>query len=394
MNDLETHILGTKIDLLQPDQYDQLFLQWVKSNRLHQILTLNPEIALYAEQHEDFRRKVLNKADLCIRDGFGLGIGAFILGTKTPKRLTGRELLDKILLLAINEDKSVYLLGGRGDTARLAAKNLQKKYSKLRIAGAEEGLTDKSSKADEKKLIERINASNASILLVAFGSPKQDQWIHDHGKALKTVRIAIGVGGIFDYLSGNVPSPPWVFRKLGMEWFFRLLTQKGRLRRIFRAVVVFPLTCLKWRLRIHFRYRKNVVGVIRNKKREILLVSPWWSKVTKWQFPQGGVDNGESPHDAILREMDEELGTNKIIVKKYHPNAYKYEWPKWYQLLRGYKGQDQDLFELEFTGENRDINIEKHGELKKWTWSSKEEVVKKLARSRKMIGKIAIKLLD
>jgi putative (di)nucleoside polyphosphate hydrolase len=147
-------------------------------------------------------------------------------------------------------------------------------------------------------------------------------------------------------------------------------------------------------LRITFSYRRNVVGVILNEKKEILLVSPWWSETTKWQFPQGGVDKGESDQNAILREMHEELGTDKLEIIHYWENSYEYDWPKWYQLLRGYKGQKQSMFQLSFIGENTDIDIEMEGELSKWMWSTKSDVINNLAPSRKSIGKIALNLLD
>src|SRR5690606_23109000 len=157
-----------------------------------------------------------------------------------------------------------------------------------------EGVKSEEFGYRQPELIERINASKAEILLVAFGAPKQEIWIAENAKDLKHIQIAVGVGGLFDYLAGNVANPPKFVQTIGLEWLFRLITQPYRFKRIFRAVVVFPCRAFIWRIRMLLHYRENVLGVIQNQRGQLLLVSPAWSDVEKWQFPQGGIDGGES----------------------------------------------------------------------------------------------------
>jgi putative (di)nucleoside polyphosphate hydrolase len=183
-------------------------------------------------------------------------------------------------------------------------------------------------------------------------------------------------------------------QKMGLEWLFRLISQPHRIKRILHAVILFPWRCLVWRFRIHFVYRENVAAAIINSQNEILLVTPAWSRKEKWQFPQGGVDPGESGRDAILREMKEELGTGQFKILAEHKEVYHYDWPHWYQVLRGYKGQKQDVFLLRFIGENSDFDIEKEGELAAWKWVKRSAVVNELAPARKSIGKIVMDLID
>jgi len=393
MKEYKSHILGVKIDLLTYKQIFDIVEKYLFEQQCHHIVTLNPEICLKAEKN-DYYKKIINRAAITIADGFGLTIGALILGTQKSKRMPGRVFLDKLFNLALIHKKSIFLLGGKPSIAQKAKHALEKSYPGLQIVGAEEGIRAESFSTNNKDLINRINQSKADILLVAFGAPKQEFFIHDNKSHLKTIKIAIGVGGIFDYLAGEVPTPSEFVQAIGLEWLFRLFTQKRRLRRVIDATVVFLLTCIKWRLRMMFVYRKNVVGLIRDNKDKILLVTPTWSKDIHWQFPQGGVDRGESEDQAFLREMNEELGTNKIIIQERHPRIHKYKWPKWYKLLRGYKGQKQDLFIAKFTGKENDIDLEKEGELKQVIWVEKDRVLSLLNSVRKKIGKKALQKLD
>ena len=219
------------------------------------------------------------------------------------------------------------------------------------------------------------------------------QWINNNRKKLKNTRIAVGIGGLFDYLAEEVPNPPAWVSNVGLEWLYRLITQPERWQRIFSATFIFLNGIFWWKFNMSFIYRENVLGLIQNKKGQILLVSPAWSNTIKWQFPQGGVDDGEEPQDAIIREMSEEIGTDQLKIIKHHPSAYRYKWPKWYRLFRGQRGQKQDIFILKFIGSDKDIKLQKE-ELNAWQWCEKDKVIEELYASRKEIGKIALKLLD
>jgi N-acetylglucosaminyldiphosphoundecaprenol N-acetyl-beta-D-mannosaminyltransferase len=393
MDQNQTHIIGTKIDLKEPSEVRGLISRWLTAGKqFHHIVTLNPEICLYAERHESYRRRILNKAELTVRDGFGLVIGAKILGTDVPARITGRQLASIILTQAQKTSSRIYFLGGDEGVADKAAKLLKHRHPQLSIVGAESGPLPDQFSTNTPNLVKRINDSEATILFVAFGAPKQEEWIAANRDKLKNVIITVGIGGLFNYLAGNVSNPSPLFRKLGLEWLFRLFTQKKRFKRVFNAVIVFPYRSLVWALRIQFRYRFNVIGAVKNQAKEYILVSPTWSPSIKWQFPQGGVDAGESAQAAILREMSEELGTEKLSIRAHHPEMYTYDWPKWYQLLRGYKGQRQDLFFVDFTGTDKDIDLTKEGELSSWKWSPKANVMESLAPARREIGKLILDL--
>lgn len=393
MNEKQIHILGAKVDLLTRQEVFHRLRQWLSGRGSHHVVTLNPEIALLAEREDGFH-KVINRASITVADGVGLRFAARMFGLGVPERITGREIMDVLCQAAVKGHKRVYLLGGNADVAQTAAKRLQALYPGLEIAGAEEGMAAQEFAVDgplARALTAKITSARADILFVAFGAPKQERWISKNLKHLPGVKIAVGIGGLFDYLAGTAKEPGLFWQKHGLEWLYRLFTQPSRWYRILNATAVFLSRVLVWKARMRFVMRKNVVACILNKQHNrVLLVTPWWSTENRWQFPQGGVDRRETPQDAVLREMQEELGTSAFRILSYVPKAHRYVWPHWYQFVKGYKGQDQDLFVLEFTGTDKDLNLQASEELSQWKWVDLAEVLSSLAPRRRDVGHVAM----
>ena len=111
----------------------------------------------------------------------------------------------------------------------------------LRIAGTFSG---SPRDEDAEEIIGKIREAKPHLLLAAFGAPEQDLWISEHLKKLPSVRVAMGVGGTFDFLAGKRRRAPKWMRSIGLEWFYRLLREPKRIKRIFNAVVVFPMLVL------------------------------------------------------------------------------------------------------------------------------------------------------
>lgn len=390
MNEHQVHILGSKLDLFNREEVFALLRQRLAERKQTHVITLNPEICLYALRHEGYQ-KFLNRSDLTVADGIGLRFAALILGIKRTKRVTGRMVIDMLCRIAVEDGKSIYLLGAGEGVAEKTAKALQSRYVSLRIAGAEAGPASDAFVMKDGALQKRIHASGADIVFVAFGAPKQEQWIAANRSDLSNVSVFVGVGGLFDYEAGAVPRPPLFVQKAGLEWLYRLLTQPRRFTRIWRATVVFLLTALIWKFRILFNFRRNVVAMIVAADRSrVLVASPWWSDDIRWQFPQGGIDRAETAEDAVFREMSEELGTDDFKVLAHLPRAHQYIWPRWYRFVKGYRGQIQDLFILSFTGTDDQFQLGKTNELKRWQWVPIEKVVEILAPSRRVIGSLAV----
>lgn len=390
MNDKQVHILGSKLDLFNSEEVFALLKHRLEGERQAHVITLNPEICLRALQDESYQ-KLINRAELGVADGVGLRVAAWLLGVRAPKRITGRMIVDMLCRLSTEGNKGVYLLGAQENVALQAAEHLKSRYKGLRVVGAEAGPNTESFQLRDVDLQNRIRTSGADVVLVAFGAPKQEEWIAANRKALPNVRVFVGVGGFFDYESGRVSRPPSFVQRLGVEWLYRLMTQPGRIRRVWRATAVFLFRVLSWRLRILFRFRRNVVAMILDASgTKALVVSPWWTEEIRWQFPQGGVDSGESPQHALFREMKEELGTDAFTILSYVEEAHRYVWPRWYRYVKGYRGQIQDLFVLSFIGRDEQIELGRTNELNRWEWVPIDQLLTVLAPARREIGQLAL----
>lgn len=233
------------------------------------VATPNPEMLLAARRDTQFR-EILNRTDLNIADGTGIlwaaayldkvknvksralkifiGLKELILITFNPsrskkilpERVTGTDMVE-LICKNIENKYPVFLLGGAADTAEKTASLLNKKYS-TRIAGTNNG----SAEADQdEEIVRHINACSPVFLFVAFGAPRQEMWLNRNLGKLKTVKVAMGVGGAFDFISGNIKRAPLLMRNLGLEWLYRLIKQPSRIKRIFNATIIFPIKIIK-----------------------------------------------------------------------------------------------------------------------------------------------------
>lgn len=190
-------------------------------------VTPNPEIVYEAMRDESFRG-LLNGAVLVLPDGVGVLLGAKILGTPLREKITGVDFADALAGRLAESGRSLYLLGSKPGVAAEAAKRLAEKHPGLVIAGTADGYF-----RDEAAAVEAVRAAKPAALYVGLGSPKQENFMASHLGELG-VPFLIGVGGSFDAFAGTVKrAPAWVCR-IGMEWFYRLLKEPKRFRRMLR----------------------------------------------------------------------------------------------------------------------------------------------------------------
>jgi N-acetylglucosaminyldiphosphoundecaprenol N-acetyl-beta-D-mannosaminyltransferase len=166
----------------------------------------------------------------------------------------------KLCELAEKENKTVYFLGGISkEMLGKMVEKLKVKFPKLKIAGFNSGPWIDFIKVEgENKIFAESNANDQAIddiimsapdiLFVGFGHEKQEKWIAEHLRDLPSVKIIMGVGGSFDYLSDTVARAPCFLRKIGLEWLYRLIIQPWRFKRILKAIFIFPLLVVKEKL--------------------------------------------------------------------------------------------------------------------------------------------------
>ncbi len=197
------------------------------------ITTPNPEILVYANSHQDYKR-LLNQANLSLPDGVGVFIASGLLGNTLKERIPGVDFMEELINKSDGKAVSIGLLGAGRGIAKRTAECLKEKYPWVRIAFAGAEWPDDGFKIKDLRFKNTSEASSSQpqidILFVAFGFPKQEEWISKNLERLP-VKAAMGVGGAFDYISGNVPRAPYIIRAMGFEWLYRLIRQPWRFKR-------------------------------------------------------------------------------------------------------------------------------------------------------------------
>ncbi len=264
------NVLGVHISTYTKQEILDRVMRFFSGTGQRMIFTPNPEMIVKAQKDLYFR-EVLNKGDVNVCDGFGLLLAAKLKAKKEKlkiERVTGVDLLVEICRLAEQEERSVFLLGsGSDEVVRKTAERLQTMFPKLKIVGCDAGVAISENfqfsisnfqsinnvtiqqfnndsglnlnKAENDGLVEKINQAKPDILFVAFGMGKQEKWIYENLVHMPSVKVAMGVGGSFEYISGTVPRAPLLMRKIGLEWLYRLVRQPQRIGRILNATFKF-----------------------------------------------------------------------------------------------------------------------------------------------------------
>jgi len=176
-------------------------------------------------------RKAYAHAELVVADGASLLLASRLLRERLPERIAGVDLFERLCAKAANLGLRVFLLGGRPGSAQLAAANLKRQFPHLKVVGT--CCPAAGFERDQRQLQalgDAIRAARPDLLFVAWGAPRQESWMHRHGRSLG-VPVLIGIGGSFEIVGGLLPRAPRLLQRLGCEWLYRLLLEPRRLWR-------------------------------------------------------------------------------------------------------------------------------------------------------------------
>jgi N-acetylglucosaminyldiphosphoundecaprenol N-acetyl-beta-D-mannosaminyltransferase len=433
-------IAGLKIDsITKADLLKQLTAR-IKSGQKTWVTTPYSEF-LHAGLMDGRMMDVLNQADFAVADGIGMfwakkyleiplaaksywgkilqaiwqikySLAAILFYPKwiksvLPEKISGSDLIWDLAKLAADNNLSVYFLGGFGDTSEIASKKISTRinhgrdFSKyLKIAG----WSNKNSA--DPTIIDDINKTSPDILFVAFDPIKQEKWILQNLPKLN-FKLAIGLGGTFDYLAGKQPQPPQFIRKIGLEWLWRLFTQPKRYKRIYNATFGLATFLLRYKVFMSYPMRENVVIVVLNSENKIFLgkKKPDHFKIdiigdadkakreNYWQLPQGGTDGELNLEKAARREAQEEINITSLKLIGVSKRHNEYIWSNSLRKLldnKGYKnkGQRQSIVYFRFIGSDNEIKFPKNEEFSEYQWVKISELNKIVHPERGAIVKI------
>ncbi len=248
-------ILGTPIDILDTQAALARLEQFIHEGRFHQVATANTDFLINALVDPELQH-ILRHADLVMPDGMPVVWAARMTRSRLPERVTGADMVPALAELAARKGYRIYMLGAAPEIARLAKANLEAKHPDIKIVGCVSPPLASLVEMNNQEILDDIVRARPDILLVAFGNPKQEKWIHWNRERLQDVPVCIGVGGTFDFLAGKTQRAPGWMQRTGLEWTHRLVHEPRRLwRRYVRDISQFTRYMFKqwWAIRGGYR---------------------------------------------------------------------------------------------------------------------------------------------
>ena len=224
-------ILGVGVDNLTLDEAIAAGCALLGKDGSHYVVTPNPEFILTAKKNAAFR-DVLNAADLSLPDGIGVIYAAKLLGRPLKGRAPGVDFAQGLLKNISQSGKKLFLLGAKHGVAEQAAENLCKSYPNLNVCGVNDGYFQ-----DDGPVIKKIKASEADVVFVCLGAPKQEFWMAKNGPETGAT-LLVGLGGCLDVFAGNVQRAPEGWQKAGLEWLYRLIKEPSRFGRMAKLPLI------------------------------------------------------------------------------------------------------------------------------------------------------------
>lgn len=213
------------INLLSSNEALKVCHEYLNTNDTHTIFFLNAHCFNLARINKKYFQSLRNTS-LLLNDGIGIKLALFLSGLKPKENMNGTDFIPKIIELAQQADKKIFILGSKENYAKKCMYEINSRYKKNIVVGFHSGyFSDK----EEPEVLQIIRKSNCDILIVGMGVPKQELWISDNLERLCSVRLIIAGGGIIDFIAKKFPRAPKIMRKVGMEWIYRLLHEPKRL---------------------------------------------------------------------------------------------------------------------------------------------------------------------
>lgn len=218
------HIAGIPVDAVTMDEAVTAAVRAIQNGRFAQHGALNAAKVVRL-QSDPALRDAVGGCELITADGQAVVWAGRLLGLPLPERVTGIDLMERLLVAANGLGLRVYLFGARPDVVGEVARLVSERYPGVELVGSRDGYFDA---ADEPRIVQEIAATRPQLLFVAIESPKKELFLAGNRDAFGAC-FAVGVGGTFDVLAGRTTRAPELAQRAGLEWLFRLLQEPRRL---------------------------------------------------------------------------------------------------------------------------------------------------------------------
>lgn len=223
----KVNVLGIDFDCKSMQEFQAVFKKRLAQRQSTFVVTANPEIVMAAQENPVFMRILQEDADYITADGIGIVKAAQMLGRPLPERVTGYDLFVWLLKIANEKQLRIYLIGAKPRVIHMVQAKLARHYAQIKLVGAEDGY----SREDLSQIARRIAGAQPDLVFAALGYPKQEQLLAILRRQ-NLPALMMGVGGSFDVFSGLVKRAPVAFQRMHLEWFYRLVSDPRRFKRM------------------------------------------------------------------------------------------------------------------------------------------------------------------
>lgn len=205
-------------------------------SKLSTIYTINTEFLAKAAENKEYR-KILQESDINVIDGLPVSLFVLLKRGKLLHRICGSDFIYDLLKICEDNSKKILFLGGTEHRQKRAIENVKKLYPKTGVFGYSPVFPAPLNVKDEPELQKLIETEKPQVIVVCFGTSKQEEWINANRHFLEEngVKLATGMGGVVDFVSGEIKRAPRFFRVCGMEWLWRCLLEPFRIKRYVKS---------------------------------------------------------------------------------------------------------------------------------------------------------------
>ena len=248
---------GVPVDNVLMDEALARIEDMIREGGFHQVATANVDFLVHAKDDPEYRR-TLCMCDLVVADGMPIVWASGLFGAPLSGRVAGSDMVPLLVNLSAEKGYTIFLLGATPEVIAAAERKMQIDSPGVRIVGRMSPPIRPLDQFDNEPILAEIERARPDILLVAFGSPKQEKWINRNRQRLN-VPVCIGIGGTLDFMAGTVRRAPMWMQNSGLEWVFRMSVDPQRLipRYFADAVWMFRYLFIQMAVQQSFRHRQQ-----------------------------------------------------------------------------------------------------------------------------------------
>ncbi|MBQ7764943.1 WecB/TagA/CpsF family glycosyltransferase [bacterium] len=236
---MSSELFGFNIDTMSFNEAISDAKNLIDGHKVSQIVTINPEMFEYANKDLNFAN-IIKEAEMVIPDGVGVKIALQINGIKA-ERIPGVDFAKKLLEESAFNNIPVAIIGAKEEILTKAIENLQNEINGLNIVYYHNGYFKNNG-----EIYEELKKKSPKLILVAMGSPRQEEFIYNAKNVLNS-GLMIGIGGSLDVWSNSIKRAPKIMQNLGLEWLYRTIIQPSRFKRIFPTLPMFIIKALNYK---------------------------------------------------------------------------------------------------------------------------------------------------